>query len=124
MVVFQYMIGNTDWNLKRRHNIKWIQGKDEPSLAPLPYDFDFSGLVNAPYAAPHPTMPIKTVRERFLQWRGKTKVVLNEICEGMIADKENILNIVKNEAYLSEEKKIEMIDYLNSFFKEIETTGI
>ena len=124
MVVFQYMIGNTDWNLKRRHNIKWIQGKDAPILFPLPYDFDFSGLVNAPYAAPHPTMPIKTVRERFLQWRGKTKVVLDEICEGMIADKENILNIVKKEVHLSSEKKTEIMDYLNSFFEEIETAGI
>jgi hypothetical protein len=124
MVVFQYMIGNTDWNLKRRHNIKWIQGKGAHFPASLPYDFDFSGLVNAPHAAPHPKMPIKTVRERFLQWRGKTKVALNKICEGMIADKENILNIVKNEVHLSEDKKIEMIDYLNSFFKEIETTGI
>lgn len=124
MVVFQYMIGNTDWNLTRRHNIKWVQQKDVPSPTPLPYDFDYCGLVNNPSAAPHPQIPISSVRERFLQWRGKTKDELNEICKDMIADKENILNVVNSEVYLSEEKKTEMLDYLNSFFDEVGTKGI
>ncbi len=124
MVVFQYMIGNTDWNLAKGHNIKWIQQKGISSPTPLPYDFDFCGFVNAPHAAPHPQIPIKSVRERFLQWRGKSKDELNEICKKMIADKKNILDVVRNAPHLTEEKKSEMMDYLNSFFKEIETKGI
>ncbi len=124
MVVFQYMIGNTDWNLSKGHNVKWIQQKDISSPTPLPYDFDFCGLVDAPHAAPHPSIPIKTVTERFLQWRGKSKEELKEICEELIADKENILDIVRAESHLSKEKKDAMLNYLNSFFDQIETEGI
>ena len=33
-------------------------------LAPVPYDFDFSGLVDAPYAGPPEGIPVETVRDR------------------------------------------------------------
>ena len=32
---------------------------------PVPYDFDFSGLVGTPYATPPDQVPIKNVRTRF-----------------------------------------------------------
>jgi hypothetical protein len=33
-------------------------------LSPVPYDFDFSGLVDAPYADPPEGIPVNNVRER------------------------------------------------------------
>ena len=124
MVVFQYMIGNTDWNLGKGHNIKWIQQEGVSSPTPLPYDFDFCGLVDVPHAAPHPSIPIKTVTERFLQWRGKTKDELQGICKEMIKNKEDILDIVRDETHLTAKKKKELLAYLNSFFDQIEDKGI
>ena len=52
--IFQYMIGNTDWSVPVKHNIKLMVPKND-TLArpyPIPYDFDYAGLVNAPYAVP------------------------------------------------------------------------
>jgi hypothetical protein len=120
MVVFQYMIGNTDWNLTGGHNMKWIKSVNVESPTPVPYDFDFCGLVNAPHAAPHPQMPIKTVRERLLQWRGKTKDELKPICDAFIADKANIISIVNDFPELSQFAKEDMVQYLESFFAQIE----
>lgn len=48
VLVFQSMIGNVDWGLKPVKNLKIFQRGAE--LLPIPYDFDFSALVNAPYA--------------------------------------------------------------------------
>lgn len=124
MVVYQYMIGNTDWNLGGGHNIKWIKQDEIPSPTPIPYDFDFCGLVNAPHAAPHPQIPISSVRERFLQWRGKTKDELHEICKDFKTKKSELLAIIENERHLSEEKKIEMKAYLTSFYDIIENGEI
>ncbi|MEL6942038.1 MAG: hypothetical protein AAFO82_05165, partial [Bacteroidota bacterium] len=45
--LFQYMIGNADWNVVLEKNTKVIE-KGGRVLA-VPYDFDFSGLVNPPY---------------------------------------------------------------------------
>ena len=61
--VFQYMIGNTDWSSDMQHNVK-IMLLSSKVKVPLPYDYDMSGLVNAPYAVVNEKIPIKNVRER------------------------------------------------------------
>jgi hypothetical protein len=68
MAVFQYLIGNTDWSIRYRHNIKLIHIKDKNGLIPIPYDFDHAGLVNAPYAKPAEELRINSVRQR--RYRG------------------------------------------------------
>jgi len=75
--IFQYMIGNLDWSMHSGvdgkdccHNTKLIGAETTPmsNLIPVPYDFDYSGLVNAPYAVPPETVPVRTVRQR--RYRG------------------------------------------------------
>ncbi|MEO0339183.1 MAG: hypothetical protein AAF242_08200 [Bacteroidota bacterium] len=114
LVLFQYMIGNTDWNLYKQHNIKWLQ--TEGRAIPVPYDFDYSGLVNASYAQPHPTLPIKHVRERYLQWRGDDATQLNEMMKAVHQRQNTILQTCQQFEVLSTSSKKDMIDYLNSFF--------
>ncbi len=65
--VFQYFVGNTDWSMSARHNIAIVTVADSDYA--VPFDFDFTGVVGAPYAVPLTILPIKTVRERM--WRGR-----------------------------------------------------
>jgi len=120
MVLFQYMIGNTDWNLSRGHNIKWVQTAASDVPSPIPYDFDYSGLVNAPYAIPHPKIPIKHVRERFLQWRGKSKSELVPVCEKFKAQKSTLIQACENFEALDAASKADMIGFLETFFEDVE----
>jgi hypothetical protein len=71
--LFEDMIANHDWSMRANtqgedccHNSKLIgRGGLGPGAAiPVPYDFDFSGLVSAPYAGPPPQLEIATVRDR------------------------------------------------------------
>ena len=65
--LYQYMIANTDWALPLLHNMRVV--RVEPGFYyPVPYDFDFSGIIKTPYANPSPRLPIKSVRQRL--WRG------------------------------------------------------
>jgi len=65
--MFEYMVGNSDWGLSNLHNIKMIirEGAKEPDA--VPYDFDWSGFVNAPYAMPHSQFGTTSVRDRVYQ---------------------------------------------------------
>lgn len=47
--LFQFMISNIDWSTTFEHNSK-LMLKDPAVYIPLAYDFDMSGLVDAPYA--------------------------------------------------------------------------
>ena len=120
LTLFQYMIGNTDWNLGKRHNIKMVKLADRKAPVPVPYDFDFAGLVNAPYANPHPQLPIQKVTDRFFQWRGKCASGFEETLEVFKAKKEAILNYCAQFEGLEESQKTEMLEYINSFYEIIE----
>ena len=48
-LLFNYMVGNTDWIVKTNKNVKFIQHKTSDKLSLIPYDFDFCKFVNPPY---------------------------------------------------------------------------
>jgi len=71
VALFQYMIGNTDWHDARIHNVASLLMVGR--VVPVPYDFDFAGAVDAPYAEPSPDLPVKNLKERLYRgwcWPG------------------------------------------------------
>ncbi len=62
--IFQFMIGNTDWWVYSRHNLKVIASKKTMPI-PVPYDFDYAGIVDAPYAQAAPDYHLGSVRDRY-----------------------------------------------------------
>ena len=63
VALFQYMVGNSDFSIVHFHNIKLLRLADG-SAVPVPYDFDWTGLVNASYARPDESLNIRNVRQR------------------------------------------------------------
>ena len=63
VALFEYLIGNTDWSAVYSHNVVALRSASG-AVSAVPYDFDFSGLVDAEYAGPPPGVPIASVRER------------------------------------------------------------
>jgi hypothetical protein len=70
--LFQHMIANHDWSMRAGpagkdccHNAELIGPFAAGSVIVVPYDFDFSGFVNAPYATPPDAIAIPNVRKRF-----------------------------------------------------------
>lgn len=66
MGVFEYMIGNTDFLVSELHNA-FLLATAQGEMVPVPYDFDYSGAVNTPYATPNPVLPIRNVRQRYFR---------------------------------------------------------
>lgn len=123
LAIFNYMIGNTDWSVPINHNVLILtQGNPErPGTGIIvPYDFDYSGLVNAHYATPYEGLRIKSVRERmYLGICRSEKVYIKALSE--FSDKKEALYKVINEfVYLDAKSKEDMISYLNSFFKDFD----
>lgn len=74
VALFQHMIGNLDWSMRAGpvgegccHNARLVSAPIGSSYLPLAYDFDFSGLVDAPYAVPPESFHINSVRSRVYQ---------------------------------------------------------
>lgn len=116
LALFQLMLGNTDWSQPGQHNIVML--RTETNYHPIPYDFDWSGLVNAPYARPDPSLNLRNIRER--QYRGPcVGQSLFEAALKEIHDKrEAILAVVTDYPHLDDSRKRDLTGFLDSFFRE------
>lgn len=123
LALFQYMIGNTDWRTKAGHNTKFLKSitKLSNQVSPVPYDFDFSGFVGAHYSFPQTWTSIESVQEReYLGYcRENDEAYLNAI-NVFLDKKSEIVKTIETFAYLSEKERNEVLDYVNSFYSEIE----
>ncbi|MCF8390878.1 MAG: hypothetical protein K9H12_09305 [Bacteroidales bacterium] len=113
--VFQYMIGNTDWSVPGMHNIKLIMEKPDHRPVPVPYDFDFSGIVNPPYAVPNAKFGIESVDVRLFRGYERPIEDLQRVFDYILTKQDEIMRLYENSPLSLEQKKRAM-DYLDEFF--------
>ena len=118
-LLFQYMIGNTEWSVENQRNIKIIQPDDGGRPFVVPYDFDFSGLVNASYAKPNPDLNQIDIFERICMGVFASETELESTCNTFLDLKDLKLDAIKSDPYLSKDSKKHMIRYLKSFYRII-----
>lgn len=119
--MFQYMIGNTDYGVPVYHNIKLLLPKDSPNVRPyiVPYDFDYSGMVNATYAVPNEELGITAVTERLYRGFPRELSEIKAMAQLFVAKKEKIYALVSENALLAANQKKEMTNFLDSFYGDI-----
>lgn len=120
--LFQFMIGNTDWSPVRFHNAILLLD-DQGRYLTVPYDFDFSGIVEAPYATPDPSIGIRTVRDRSYRgfcWASLDYDGLNRLFVEKRPEFEALWNGLE---VLEDGDRNRGLDYLELFYRIIEVPG-
>jgi hypothetical protein len=122
--LFQYMIGNADWNALRGpdpeeccDNIKLV-GRDpaKDSVYGLPNDFDSSGFVNAHYARPPAGLPITTVTQRLFRGYCAHNDTLEQARQLFLAKEQELYDVVATEDRLEPAARDETLRYLHGFY--------
>lgn len=119
-VFYEYMIGNTDWAFGNSHNTRFFENKASKKAIPVPYDFDYSGLVNAPYAVPHESLPIKTVRERYFKGGVVAPPEGVMLRKQFLQSKALVIDFIKKFDLLDKYNQGDALQYITDFYKEIE----
>lgn len=127
--LFQFMIGNLDWDMVTGrsgedccHNSRLlgVDANARENLIPAPYDFDYSGFVNAPYAIAPESVPVRNVRQRY--WRGYCRY--NDELPAAIAHfqsrRDALLALIDGETRLSEARRTGARRYIEEFFEVID----
>jgi len=117
LTVFQFLIGNLDWSIPNEHNFKLIYGGDKPVPVAVPYDFDYSGLVNTNYAKPPPEIDVNSVRERNFRGFCRDPGEYEEVAKLFQELKPAIYALYTNSRHLNEKSKDQSIKYIDSFYK-------
>jgi hypothetical protein len=118
--VFEYFIGNTDWSIAGLHNVELLTS--DTLHVPVPYDFDFSGAVNARYATTDPRLPIHRVRERL--YRGycmASDSVYAPVFALFQSKKDSIYALYHDDIgrLLDADRAKETLEYFDEFYKTI-----
>lgn len=117
-IIFEYMIGNTDWEIAMLRNVRLMRTRENNKILILPYDFDFSGLVSAPYSSPASETGLKTVRDRFLMSSGVSPEALQRAVLAIRNSRQAIYKLCENN-YLSHSASEDMTQFLDAFFDRI-----
>ena len=124
--LFQYMIGNTDYSVPLIRNNKIFQLEDSSHFFVVPYDFDFSGLVNAPYAVPKSQYGMTSIRQRLFTGSATEEQELKAAKALFLSKKEEMISTVKDFEDLNKSSRKDITDFLDTFFqylKEGEVIG-
>ncbi|MGH7482744.1 MAG: hypothetical protein ACRELV_11365 [Longimicrobiales bacterium] len=117
--LFQYMVGNTDFSIYFLHNVKVVQMPDG-EVVPVPYDFDWSGIVNADYATPDASLGTRSVRERV--YRGLCRPELDYAAlYGLFAERRAAIEtLYRSQTQLGDREREQALDYLAEFYDTID----
>ena len=119
--IFEYLIGNTDWSLVTADEDETCCHNGDlfdigPNRYYVPYDFDLSGLVNARYARPDPSLRISRVTKRLYRGFCLPTDALKDALSVITAQRIDILDVIRQLPGLSEKEVEATTKYLDQFF--------
>src|SRR5262249_12460888 len=117
--IFEYMISNLDMSVSQQHNYKIVE-MPTGAKYPIPYDFDYSGLVNASYSVPPPDFHIESVRVRVYRGPCLTVDGLQPYFQKFEAIKADVLKMYDTLEGLKSGYRNEAKQFLNVFYHTIE----
>ena len=121
--VFLYMIGGTDWSLSGLHNIELMLDEQRHIYYPVPYDFDWTGIVNTSYAVPDRRLRIKSVRDRLYRGPCLSADHWNAVLATFRERKAEIYALYETVPGLSAGYVRDTHRYLDAFYEVIDDPG-
>jgi hypothetical protein len=126
--LFEFMISNLDWDFLAGpagedccHNSKPIAAlgataADARGIAPLPFDYDYSGFVDSPYAGPPEGIPVQRTTDRYYRGycisSGEIALVIDEFR----ARRAEMLAVINGETRLTPQFRDKTLRFLDGFF--------
>ncbi len=128
--VFQFMIGNTDFDSFNAepdedaccHNAVLVGTMLGPVI-PVPFDFDWSGVVDAPYARPDARLGIRTVRQRRYWGICRPRAELEAVFPLFRERRDKIYGLYRDQEGLEQKFRDRTLEYFDEFYEIIDDNG-
>jgi hypothetical protein len=125
--LFQDMISNLDWAMNAGaqglgccHNARLIGPKGATAnIIPVPYDFDYSGLVDAPYAVPPAVLQLANVRIRRYRGFCRHNAEVPAQAAALLAQRERLMAVLDSVPDLDGSTRKKASAYLAGFFDQL-----
>ena len=129
--VFEYMISNYDWSMRAGpqgteccHNSRLLNPGNGSQLMPVPYDFDYSGLVDAPYSTPPEGISINSVRQRTYRGYCAHLAAARAFAAQISPRRAEFLGVFATIPGLEPRQQRDAVNYLQGFFADLDSGRI
>ena len=129
--LFEHMIANHDWSMRAGaagkdccHNAELMGPLTTGGVVPIPYDFDYSGYVGAPYAVPPEQMSLSSVKQRFYRGYCAHNGQALTVARQMLAARPQMLAVLAQTPGLEPRTQQRAANFLNGFFNDIASDEI
>ena len=118
---FEYLIGGTDWSVYGLHNIRLVKSNQGGEIFPVPYDFDWTGIVWTRYSFPDSRLRIQTVRQRLYRGQCRTPEQWASVLARFNEQKDAIYALYHDKVgqLLKPDITSETTRYIDDFYKTI-----
>jgi hypothetical protein len=115
MSMFNFMIQNTDYSIPVIHNVLLVYTDDFKPPIPVPFDFDWSGIINIPYESPYATRETRYAGRKYKGpcIRGKE---LKEVFNVMRSRRDELYQLYREFPYLNEDLRSRSLQELEMFY--------
>jgi hypothetical protein len=126
--LFQDMIANHDWSMRAGpagkpccHNAELMGPLAPGATVVVPYDFDFSGFVDTPYATPPDQLHISSVRERVYRGYCAHNADALAVARQMREARPQMMAAITSTPGIDPQRAAKAIAFLDGFFADIAT---
>ena len=119
LYLFEYMIGNIDWNVNIHHNMKLIGKHEKATMTPVPYDFDHASVVNTEYADDIPHIGTASIRYQLFRDFCRSEKELAPYFELFNEHRESIYDLYNKNTALTEDQRRRTLRYYDRFYRVI-----
>jgi hypothetical protein len=131
VALFEYMISNVDYDFVAAapgrdccHNIRAMAAKDATAgplggVVPAPYDFDHSGIVDAPYAVPQEVLKLRDVTQRLYRGYCATNGEIPALIEEFRGKRAAIMAVIAGDPRLTEAFRAKAAKFVDGFYEVI-----
>jgi hypothetical protein len=126
--VFQYLISNLDWAMQAGpagdtccHNSRLLAPAGSAILTTVPYDFDYAGLVDAPYAVPPEGIKVSGIKNRYYRGFCRHNAEALKAAADIRAQRPAMLGVLSQIPQLKEGTRRKATAFLERSFADIAT---
>lgn len=126
--VFEYMISNYDWSMRAGprgvaccHNSKLMKRDASAQLIPVPFDFDWSGLVDAPYAGVQEGLKISSLRQREYRGYCAHQAEARVVAAQLAPRRAEFLGVFATIPGLRPREQAEAVAFIQGFFNDVDS---
>ena len=126
--LFQYMVANFDWEFLAGpkgtdccHNAKLVSANGEAlaPITPVPYDFDYTGFVDPPYAVIPPSWNVSSTRDRYYWGMCMHNAEVHRLASEFLAARPAMEAQINGNSALEQGTKDTILKFLDGFWEDI-----